>query len=150
MPVAAAPWVMVAMTIVYAVSSYPAGAAADRGHGRRLLIFGFGALIASDLVLARAGSVDAVMVGAAFWGLHMGLTQGLLSALVAATAPADLRGTAFGVFNLVSGVALLIASALAGWLWDAAGPAMTFYVGAGLTLAAGLAFAARSSQLPRT
>jgi MFS family permease len=77
-----------------------------------------------------------VFLGAALWGLHMGLTQGLLAALVAASAPSDLRGTAFGVFNLVCGVALLIASALAGWLWDAFGPSVTFYAGAGLTLLA--------------
>ena len=72
------------------------------------------------------------LAGAALWGLHMGLTQGLLSALVAAAAPADLRGTAFGVFNLVCGVALLVASGLAGWLWDAFGPRFTFYAGAAL------------------
>ena len=77
-----------------------------------------------------------VYVGAALWGLHMGLTQGLLAALVAAAAPADLRGTAFGVFNLVCGIALLVASALAGWLWDTFGPGVTFYAGAAFTLVA--------------
>jgi len=131
--VASAPWVMVVMSFVYAVVSYPAGAAADRGKGPWLLSAGLATLIVSDLVLANARNGTIVLIGAALWGLHMGLTQGLLAALVAAAAPADLRGTAFGVFNLVCGVALLIASGLAGWLWQAHGPALTFYAGAGIT-----------------
>ena len=139
LPTAMAPWVMVVMSIVYAAVSYPAGSAADRGHGPRLLSAGLLALIASDLVLANAHGGVMVFLGAALWGLHMGLTQGLLAALVAASAPADLRGTAFGVFNLVCGVALLVASVLAGWLWDAFGPGFTFYAGAGLTLIAWIA-----------
>jgi hypothetical protein len=97
------------------------------------------ALIVADIVLANAGSGFVVLAGGALWGAHMGLTQGLLAALVAAAAPPDLRGTAFGVFNLVSGVALLIASMLAGGLWDAFGPAVTFYAGAALTTAAWVA-----------
>jgi MFS family permease len=136
LPLAAAPWVMVIMSVVYAAVSYPAGAAADRGHGPKLLGAGLAALIAADLVLARADGGATVFAGAALWGLHMGLTQGLLAALVAGSAPADLRGTAFGVFNLVCGIALLVASALAGWLWDAFGPAFTFYAGAAFTAAA--------------
>ena len=91
------------------------------------------------------------MVGAALWGLHMGLTQGLLAALVAAAAPADLRGTAFGVFNLVCGAALLAASVIAGWLWDAFGPQFTFYTGAAFTATAWIAFLAygrAASELP--
>ncbi len=139
LPTAMAPWVMVVMSIVYAAVSYPAGAAADRGHGPRLLSAGLLALIVSDLVLANAHGALAVFAGAALWGLHMGLTQGLLAALVAAAAPADLRGTAFGVFNLVCGIALLVASVLAGWLWDAFGPGFTFYAGAALTLVAWIA-----------
>jgi MFS family permease len=139
LPLAAAPWVMVAMSIVYACTSYPAGRAADRGHGARLLSAGLFALLAADLVLANASGAAGVLVGAGWWGLHMGLTQGLLAALVAAAAPAELRGTAFGVFNLVCGVALLAASALAGWLWDAAGPAFAFYAGAAFTVVAWLA-----------
>jgi len=135
-PVAMAPWVMVVMSIVYAAVAYPAGAAADRGLGSRMLSAGLAALIVSDLVLANATGPATVYCGAALWGLHMGLTQGLLAALVAAAAPADLRGTAFGVFNLVCGVALLLASALAGWLWDTFGPATTFYAGAAFTLVA--------------
>jgi MFS family permease len=138
---AMAPWVMVVMSVVYAVVAYPAGAAADRGLGPRMLAAGLAALIVSDLLLAAAGSPTIVFVGAALWGLHMGLTQGLLAALVAAAAPAELRGTAFGVFNLVCGVALLIASVLAGWLWDTFGPGFTFYAGAAFTLIAWIGLA---------
>ena len=148
MPLAQAPWVMVAMTVVYAAVAFPAGVLADRGHSPRLIGAGFAALIASDLVLAHANGAAAVLTGAALWGLHMALTQGLLSALVAAVAPADLRGTAFGVFNLASGVAVLAASALAGWLWDVAGPRYTFYAGAAFALLAWLALRARRQGLP--
>ncbi len=137
-----APWVMVVMSAIYAVVAYPAGAAADRGYGPKLLSAGLIALVASDLVLARAAGPTGVMTGAALWGLHMGLTQGLLAALVAQAAPADLRGTAFGVFNLVCGVALLAASVIAGWLWDALGPQFTFYAGAAFTLVAWAGFLA--------
>ncbi|MEO8305387.1 MAG: MFS transporter [Betaproteobacteria bacterium] len=137
--VAMAPMVMVVMSIVYAAVAYPAGAAADRGHGPRLLSSGLAALVVADLVLANAVGSATVFAGAALWGLHMGLTQGLLAALVAASAPADLRGTAFGVFNLVCGVALLVASVLAGWLWDNFGPGFTFYAGAALTSIAWIA-----------
>jgi MFS family permease len=126
------PLVMVVMSAVYALTSYPAGAAADRGQGPRLLSFGLLALVAADVVLAHADGRLMMLGGAALWGLHMGLTQGLLSALVAAAAPADLRGTAFGVFNLASGIAMLAASALAGALWQFAGPAATFWAGAAL------------------
>ena len=138
MPLAAAPWVMVAMTLVYALLAFPAGAWADRGHATRLFAAGLAALMAADLALAWADGAAGVLAGAALWGLHLALTQGLLSALVAAVAPADLRGTAFGVFNLACGVALLLASALAGFLWDAFGPAATFYAGAAFTAVAGL------------
>lgn len=141
LPNAMAPLVMVVMSIVYAAVAYPAGAAADRGHGPKLLAAGLLALIASDIALANASGSVVLFAGAALWGLHMGLTQGLLAALVAASVPADLRGTAFGVFNLVCGIALLIASALAGWLWDAFGPAFTFYAGAAFTLIAGVGLA---------
>ncbi len=130
------PVVMAAMSAVYALASYPAGVAADRGGRRALMIAGFVCLIAADLALAADPSPATLFAGVALWGLHMGLTQGLLSALVADAAPAELRGTAFGVFHLVTGIALLAASVLAGWLWSALGAAWTFYVGAGITLAA--------------
>src|SRR5204862_7291562 len=99
------------------------------------------ALIVADVLLANARSTTIVFAGTAVWGVHMGLTQGVFAALVASTAPADLRGTAFGLFNLVSGVALLAASVLAGWLWDAFGPALTFYAGAAFALIALLGLA---------
>jgi MFS family permease len=137
------PLVMVLMSIVYAVTALPTGMLADRGHQRALLSGGLLALVLADLVLAGAASVSQVLVGTAVWGLHMGLTQGLLAALVAETAPHDLRGTAFGIFNLVSGVALLMASGLAGWLWDAFGPAVTFIASAGFAALAWLGMLAR-------
>ena len=139
-----APWVMVAMTVVYAACALPAGRLADRGHAKALLSAGAAALVASDVVLALAANSAGVLVGAGLWGLHMALTQGLLAALVAATAPPDLRGTAFGVFGLACGVALLVASALAGYLWQAIGPSATFIAGAAF---AGIAWMALALQL---
>jgi MFS family permease len=136
MALVSVPWVMVAMTLVYALVAFPAGVLADRGHSPRLIAAGLAALVASDIALAQAAGAAAVLGGAALWGLHLALTQGLLSAMVAAVAPAELRGTAFGVFNLACGVALFVASALAGLLWDAIGPQATFYAGAAFTLLA--------------
>jgi MFS family permease len=126
------PAMLIVMNIVYAISAYPLGKLSDNGGRRRLLAWGIGFLIVSDLVLALASNIWLVGLGAALWGLHMGATQGLLAVLVADAAPAELRGTAFGVFNLVSGLALLAASVIAGGLWTVSGPAMTFYVGAGI------------------
>jgi len=125
-----APLVLVIMNVVYAVSAYPSGRLADRMSHKKLLAAGLAVLILSDLVLAQAQGLVAVVAGVALWGLHMGLTQGLLATMVAGAAPAHLRGTAFGFFNLVSGVAMLIASVLAGLLWDELGAATTFYAGA--------------------
>ncbi|MEO8755108.1 MAG: MFS transporter, partial [Casimicrobiaceae bacterium] len=147
--VARAPLVMVVMSIVYAATAYPAGVALDRGRGAPLLAGGLVALIAADCVLALAAGPWSVLAGAALWGLHMGLTQGLLAALVAGAAPDDLRGSAFGVFNLACGIALLIASALAGWLWDAYGPAQTFYAGAGFTALAAIGILWRRDDVAR-
>jgi MFS family permease len=127
--VAYVPIVMIVMNAVY-TAAYPAGAASDRMSHRKLLLGGLGVLIASDLILASASSVGLVLAGAAFWGLHMALTQGLFSKLVADTAPAELRGTAFGVFNLFAGVSALLASAIAGALWNSLGPSATFLTGA--------------------
>ena len=127
-----APLVLAGMSVVYAATSYPTGKLADRMSRRTLLGWGVIALIASDIVLALTTNVWMLSLGIGLWGLHMGLTQGLLSAMVAQAAPADLRGTAFGVFNLASGVAMLVASALAGALWQFVGPAATFWAGAAL------------------
>jgi len=143
-----APWVMVAMSAVYAAVAFPAGRAADRGRAKGLLAGGFAALIASDMTLALAQSGAGVLLGAGLWGLHMALTQGLLAALVAATAPPDLRGTAFGVFNLASGIALLLASSLAGLLWQQIGPAATFIAGALITAIAWVALALHRGRVP--
>jgi MFS family permease len=137
------PLVMALMSIVYAVVAYPAGVLADRGRQGLLLQAGLFALIVADIMLANAGNTSLLFAGTAVWGVHMGLTQGVLSALVAGSAPPRLRGTAFGIFNLVSGLALLAASALAGWLWDVFGPAETFYAGATFTALSWVALAVR-------
>lgn len=133
MPVAVVPMVLVVMNVVYAFTAWPAGALSDRIGRYGLVTVGFAVLVLADLALAIGGSITLVMIGVALWGLHMGLTQGVLSALVADAAPDELRGTAFGVFNLVSGVAMLAASVVAGALWDTAGPAGTFLAGAAFT-----------------
>lgn len=131
------PVVMIVMNVFYAAVAYPAGAAADRVSHRTLLLLGLVFLIAADLALAYAESLLIVFVGAALWGLHMAFTQGLLSKLVADTAPAKLLGTGFGIFNLVSGGALLLASVIAGSLWSIYGAPATFLAGAAFaTLAA--------------
>lgn len=129
-PLAWAPLVMVAMNLVYAATAYPFGRLADRMNHSRLLALGLVVLVAADLVLARNGHWITVLIGVMLWGIHMGMTQGLLAAMVADTAPADLRGTAYGFFNLVSGIAMLLASVWAGWLWDRFGAATAFYSGA--------------------
>jgi len=130
-----APLVLAGMSVVYAATAYPTGKLADRMSRRTLLAWGVAALVAADIALALTTNLAMLSLGVALWGLHMGLTQGLLAAMVAHAAPADLRGTAFGVFNLAMGAAMLVASALAGALWHYVGPAATFWCGA--VLAAG-------------
>ncbi|MBS1171076.1 MAG: ral substrate transporter:Major facilitator superfamily 1 [Burkholderiaceae bacterium] len=125
-----APLVMVAMNVVYSLSAYPFGRLADKMSRTTLLVWGLLALIVADIVLASGNSLPFILGGVALWGVHLGLTQGLLSAMVADAAPADLRGTAFGLFNLAGGVALLLGGALAGWLWDSLGAPYTFGAGA--------------------
>jgi MFS family permease len=132
------PLVMIVMNVVYAAAAYPAGAAADRGSPRTLLLMGLVLLIGADVALASAQGPAVVFVGAALWGLHMGVTQGLLSKLVADTVRADLVGTGFGIFNLVSGVALLLASVIAGSLWSTIGASATFLAGAGFAAVAAI------------
>jgi len=129
LPLAWIPLVLVAMNLVYATSAYPFGKLSDSMSHTRLLALGLAVLIGADLVLAHAESWGVVFLGVALWGLHMGITQGLLATMVADTAPADRRGTAFGFFNLLSGLTMLVASALAGLLWDQLGASFTFYAG---------------------
>ncbi len=125
------PLVMVAMNLVYSASAYPFGKLSDRVSHTSLLVAGLLVLLVADLVLALPPTPWTLLAGVALWGIHMGMTQGLLGAMVAEAWPPDLRGTAFGFFNLVSGIALLVASVLAGLLWDQAGAASTFIAGAG-------------------
>lgn len=135
-PLALVPLVMVAMNLVYAASAYPMGRLSDRISHKSLLVWGLVLLILADAVLASSAHWAVVVLGVALWGLHMGMTQGLLAVMVADTAPADLRGTAYGVFNLLSGGALLIASVVAGLLWDSFGAPATFLTGAGFSAVA--------------
>ena len=130
------PLVLVGMNLVYALSAYPVGALSDSIGRRGLLIAGLAVLVLADLVLALATGLWGVGIGVLIWGLHMGMTQGLLSVLVADAAPAALRGTAFGIYNLVTGGALLLASVIAGALWEGIGAKATFFAGAGFALAA--------------
>lgn len=129
-PVAFTPLIMVAMNLIYALSAYPFGKLADKISHISLLASGLVVLFAADLVLAHNNDWATLLAGIILWGIHMGMTQGLLAAMVADTAPADLRGTAYGFFNLMSGLAMLIASGLAGFIWDRFGAAFTFYTGA--------------------
>jgi MFS family permease len=148
LPVALVPLVLVLMNVVYSLAAYPAGALSDRINRLRILGTGFAVLAAADLVLAFTDGLSGVAIGVALWGLHMGLTQGLLATLVADVAPAELRGTAFGMFNLLGGLSLLGASVLAGALWERIGPQGTFLAGAALTGLALLALASARAIAP--
>jgi predicted MFS family arabinose efflux permease len=136
LPLALTPLVLVVMNLVYAAGAYPAGRFSDRMSPVRLLALGIVCLIAADLVLALTSGLVGVMIGLILWGAHMALTQGLLAKLVADHAPAHLRGSAFGMFNLVTGIALLLASIIAGLLWDRFGADATFFAGAGFAVVA--------------
>jgi predicted MFS family arabinose efflux permease len=137
------PLVMVAMNLVYMLSAYPFGKLADTTGHARLLLIGLALLAGADLLLAQDGQGWTVLAGVGLWGLHMGMTQGLLSMMVAQCAPAALRGTAFGLFNLACGLALLASSTAAGWLWSHVGPGATFHAGAAFCLLTALLLALR-------
>ncbi|WP_374409095.1 MFS transporter [Hydrogenophaga sp.] len=142
------PMVLIVMNVIYALGAYPFGRLADALDRRLLLAMGVVVLIAADALLAWSGQGLVVWAGIALWGVHMAMTQGLLAAMVADTSPPELRGTAFGLFNLVSGIAMLIASGLAGLLWDGLGPSATFVAGMGLAALSLLALLLRPA--PRT
>ena len=146
MTLALIPLDMVLMSLVYAASAYPFGKLSDNMSHIKLLAFGLLVLIAADLVLAHSKHWSMVLIGVTLWGLHMGMTQGLLATMVADTAPTDLRGTAYGFFNLLSGIAMLIASVVAGILWDQLGAAFTFYAGAAFCLIALLVISIKNSS----
>ena len=134
LPLMLVPVVLVVMNIAYSLSAFPIGILSDRVGRVTILILGLLLLLGTNLVLAFTTGVIGLGIGVVLWGLHMGFTQGLLAALVADTAPAELRGTAFGMFNLITGLALLAASVIAGALWDQVGPQGTFLAGAALAL----------------
>ena len=144
-PLALVPLIMVAMNGVYALSAYPFGKLSDHMSHTRLLMLGLVILIIADLVLATSDHWSIVLAGVVLWGIHMGITQGLLATMVADTAPVELRGTAYGVFNLMSGIAMLIASAVAGLLWDQLGASFTFYVSASFCVVALVGLIAKPS-----
>lgn len=147
--VALVPLVMVAMNLTFALGAYPFGKLSDRVSHHLMLGWGLAVLVLADVVLALATHWSALLLGVGLWGVHMALTQGLLAAMVADTAPADLRGTAFGFFNLLSGLAMLLASVLAGLLWQHWGPAWTFGAGAGFSLLAMLGLGLTGVRLVR-
>lgn len=147
-PIAYVPLVMVSMNFIYALSAYPFGKLADRFPHTRLLALGLVVLMLADLVLAYSQHWPSLLLGVALWGIHLGMTQGLLAAMVADTAPADLRGTAYGFFNLLSGLGMLLASGLAGFLWNGFGAEMTFYAGAGFCVLALCSLLWRPARLP--
>jgi MFS family permease len=136
LPIALTPMVLVVMNIVYALAAYPAGVLSDRFHRLHVLGAGFVLLIAADMLLAFAPGLVMVAGGVVLFGLHMGFTQGVFATLIADCAPPDLRGTAFGLFNLLTGGALLAASVIAGGLWDLYGAQATFIAGATFAAAA--------------
>ncbi len=145
-PIALVPLLLVAMNIIYAGCAYPFGKLSDRASHSTLLAIGIIVLLAADLVLASNAGWWALFAGVALWGVHMGMTQGLLAAMVADASPAQLRGTAFGAFNLVSGLAMLVASTLAGVLWQAWGASSTFYAGALFCLVSLIALSYKRAQ----
>jgi MFS family permease len=137
------PLVLIVMNLVYALGAYPLGKLADRASHRGLLAAGLVVLVAADVLLARADHGWPLWGGILLWGLHMAMTQGLLATMVADTAPEQLRGTAYGMFNLAGGIALLLASGIAGWLWDRFGASSAFLAGAGFSILALAALAWR-------
>jgi len=151
LPLALTPLVLVAMNLVYSLGAYPAGVLSDRHPPRRLLIAGIVALIGSHLLLGFTDGLAGVFAGIALWGIHMALTQGILARMVADSAPPALVGSAFGLFSLLTGLALLGASVVAGVLWDVLGPQATFLAAAGFAGASALVVAlaqVRQSAVP--
>ena len=142
-----APITLVVMAATYLLTAYPVGRLSDRMSRHALLAIGCAVMVAADLLLAFGSSVVWVMAGVALWGVHKGMTEGLLAALTADYAPAPLRGTAFGIVNLTRGLMLLLASVLAGGLWTFFGPQATFMGGAAFAVLT--AIAALSLRAPR-
>ncbi|MGH7466233.1 MAG: MFS transporter, partial [Longimicrobiales bacterium] len=145
------PLVMVVMNVMYSLAAWPAGVLADRFGRSGVLGTGIAFLIVADVILAAGATIPLTLLGVVFWGLHMGFTQGIFATLVADTAPVELRGSAFGIFNLTAGIAMFAASVIAGALWNAYGPAATFIAGAAFTTLAlaGYAMVSRVGLLTR-
>ncbi|HWI76831.1 MAG TPA: MFS transporter, partial [Sphingomicrobium sp.] len=129
---AMSPLSLAIFNLAYVALAYPAGALSDRMSPRTILMAGIAVLIAGDLVLASTGSFGGLVVGVALWGGHMALTQGIFARMIADSAPDNLRATSFGAFWFVTGIASLLASLGAGWLWDREGAGAVFVTGAGI------------------
>lgn len=140
------PLVVIAMNTVYALSSYPAGVLSDYMDRRFILLWGIVFLIIGDLVLGFGDSLWIVFVGAAFWGLHMGFTEGILAAMITDVTKEELRGTAFGFYNCVTGFGMLGSNLIAGLLWDSMGSSYTFYIGAFFSMLAFVAVGVGKTQ----
>lgn len=140
------PLVMVVMNIAYSLTAYPAGIISDRAGRSGVITAGFAFLVIADLILAFGATIPLTLLGVVFWGLHMGFTQGIFATLVADNAPAELRGSAFGFYNLALGVAMLAASVIAGALWDGLGPRATFLAGAAFTILSYIGYVAARSR----
>jgi MFS family permease len=129
---ALSPVTLALFNLAYVVLAYPAGTLSDRMRPRNILLAGIALLVAGDLVLARAENLAWLFAGVGLWGAHMALTQGIFSRMIADSAPDELRATSFGAFWFVTGIASLLASLGAGWLWDREGSAATFATSAGV------------------
>jgi MFS family permease len=130
------PLTLALFNLAYVALAYPAGVLSDRMSPRLILMAGLVVLVAGDVVLAESGSYAGLALGVALWGAHMALTQGIFSRMIADSAPEGLRATSFGAFWFVSGVAALLASLGAGWLWDRQGSSATFITSAAVAAAA--------------
>jgi MFS family permease len=145
---AMSPLTLAVFNLAYVLLAYPAGALSDRLSPRSILMAGMAVLIAGNLVLAKATASPLLIVGTALWGAHMALTQGIFARMIADSAPEQLRATSFGAFWFVTGIATLLASLGAGWLWDRQGPSATFITSA-ILAAVALAMLSLLEKEPR-
>jgi len=133
---AMSPLTLAIFNLAYVALAYPAGILSDRMSPRSILMVGMAVLIAGNLVLAETSGFAGLVIGTALWGAHMALTQGIFARMIADSAPEELRATSFGAFWFVTGIAALLASLGAGWLWDRHGSSATFLTSAAIAAAA--------------
>ena len=133
---AMSPITLAIFNLAYVALAYPAGILSDRMSPRAILMAGIAILIAGNLVLAETAGFVGLIIGTTLWGAHMALTQGIFSRMIADSAPEDVRATSFGAFWFVTGIAGLLASLGAGWLWDRQGSSATFLTSAAIAAGA--------------